>query len=340
MNEIKKKISTNRIRIRGCGRIAAELRKQQKLDIASSGGFMFELRVYHKISEAARKQEAQTGNFVKEINGTSFNAPFPDIVMQFARFIEDHEYAEINLATAHEGRKAKFSIKYNPPHMITTRTSTVDGFRDELPSRSFSYLHGTEYSTVESIGLNIMMNEVVDALAPCVMTKEMEDMNAATLQDEESYRLKVQEAMQMQREKDEQERQRQLEIRFQKVEVFREWAIKNGSDLLRKRACGGFEWLPLARREYAKHNIDATMTNIGLVEIDLDDDVDCNINERTTPTLEEMEWLERVRAAAMQEVTARLVWVKYNDMQRTELKVTSETPDGSKSLYFEIPDNN
>lgn len=84
------------------------------------------------------------------------------------------------------------------------------------------------------------------------------------------------------------ERVKANEAAAEKLTAFRSWAATNGSELLRARVAGNYDWQALAEREWAE----AHVATLGPVAVEGEDwwleTRDLPI--RTTPTLAEMKW--------------------------------------------------
>lgn len=136
----------------------------------------------------------------------------------------------------------------------------------------------------------------------------------------------------------------------ERLEALRAWALSSGSPLLVARATEGLKWEALARQEYADRATEAILSACTLVEDDsapqgfedyLDnDEVEVEVEDRTTPDLREIEALREVRKACEETGTmaaASLVWVTYSrdhyeeeTAKRAEVTLEFLTPDGRK----------
>lgn len=135
-------------------------------------------------------------------------------------------------------------------------------------------------------------------------------------------------------------------------EVLRQWAVANGSELLRARIDGGFTWEGLAQQEFGRSVIDS-------LELPYEEvpnapegyDGSPDVEKRTTPTLEEIQALRFVRERGKgKPVAVELKWMKYDPerddedyyddrepIARTELEITVTCPDDAKHTYFFLP---
>ena len=130
------------------------------------------------------------------------------------------------------------------------------------------------------------------------------------------------------------------------------WARDHGSELLKERLAGHFDWEKLAENEFA----DAVAAQVQ-GELVPDDEtpegyVHDETTDRTTPTLEEIRSLKAVRARLGDlPAVARLVWIKYKPQEdeygypgdaepygETNLALTVTCPNGAERVrYFKIP---
>jgi hypothetical protein len=109
------------------------------------------------------------------------------------------------------------------------------------------------------------------------------------------------------------------------------WAAAHGSELLRARIAEGFAWLSLAEAEYGA----AIVARLPYGECcEAPDGYERDkAEQRTTPTLEEIEALRRVRTAiASLEIPAdvSLAWIKYTPIEDDE--DTYPGPDGDEPI--------
>lgn len=129
------------------------------------------------------------------------------------------------------------------------------------------------------------------------------------------------------------------------VAELREWAKGHGSDLLTARIEGEFEWVGLAEREWSSQQV----VGLGKPVEDPDETQETEIEERTTPTLPEIEKLKNVRSLIdTAHSEAELVWCVYTcgvedeygatsdteTVKRAEVKVTVTCPTGRDVEYF------
>jgi len=133
---------------------------------------------------------------------------------------------------------------------------------------------------------------------------------------------------------------REKEVARTKEAALRTWAEAHGSELLRRRIAGKFEWQELAREEYAAQ---VAATTPALAEL-MKAPEDGSREPRRKPNLAEMLLLERVQKDLCTRGTAVLKSVTYTDdddgskSRVSELAVMIETPDGeTETLYFSMP---
>jgi hypothetical protein len=133
-------------------------------------------------------------------------------------------------------------------------------------------------------------------------------------------------------------------------QALKAWAMDNGSDLLKARVDGGYDWTALARNEW----IAAQEAALGMEEAeDLLGDNDGKIESRNCPTLEEIVAMKSLLSKLPEGIaTARLVWVKYveprdeeyyEDNQqvesRCEIEVEWRTPDHYRMDRYYLPES-
>lgn len=138
----------------------------------------------------------------------------------------------------------------------------------------------------------------------------------------------------------------------QKLEALRAWAISAGSPTLQARIQDAYEWKGLAETEYGAD----VLRQIGLGEAgraETPDGYSAEIEERTTPSLEEIQTIRALRARIgdRRDLTAKLVWVKYtqddddsydgddnrDQIKRCEIQVAVTCPTGRELLYYFEP---
>lgn len=125
------------------------------------------------------------------------------------------------------------------------------------------------------------------------------------------------------------------------LEKLKDWATANGSPLLKARIENGFEWVDLARREFAKSVVKATVEKHHLA--DVTEAKSDDFEYRDTPTLEEIQILVELRKEIGDRGAVYLVRVKYTDdidgseSWYTEAEVEVKCPDNySKTLYYRV----
>lgn len=106
------------------------------------------------------------------------------------------------------------------------------------------------------------------------------------------------------------------------LEKLKDWATANGSPLLKARIENGFEWVDLARREFAKSVVKATVEKHHLD--DVTEAKSDNCDDRNTPTLEEIQILVELRKEIGDRGSVDILRMKYID-----------DIDGSVSWYTE-----
>jgi len=112
------------------------------------------------------------------------------------------------------------------------------------------------------------------------------------------------------------EREAEKEEENRRREIFRTWAHKNGSDLLKARIAGDYKWHSLAQTEYAASMMGAEYTELSDHE------------NRTAPDLEEITALaaEKDRLAGYEQVSLRLGFASLYD---------EETGEKSKASFID-----
>ena len=165
-------------------------------------------------------------------------------------------------------------------------------------------------------------------------------------EEREEYNKKM-EAEKQAREAEKQVREAEKQAREAEL---KSWAVENGSELLKARVEGGFEWEKLAGKEYARSIVDSL--DLGLTKVTGENwpRAECTgYDDRTTPTLEEIKSLNRVRDAArdLGNVTASLVWVDYESeeeyrddddlISQCEIRIEVKDPVGKEHKFYFLP---
>lgn len=184
----------------------------------------------------------------------------------------------------------------------------------------------------------------------------MDPRLAGRLKEAEAYAEKLREERGRELERQEQKERAKEAGEAAAVEELKDWAVANGSPLLRARVEDGYKWLQLAEQEYARSVVDSL--GVGLPEEPGCPQGYCNPGreERTTPTLEEIEAARRVDKAVEgkglgDEVSVELVWFDYDPeidedeyyeeepehLKRAELEVTVTCPTGREIEFFFVP---
>ncbi len=122
------------------------------------------------------------------------------------------------------------------------------------------------------------------------------------------------------------------------IQGLRFWAEANGSELLRARIAEGFEWVGLAEVKWSQ----AIVACLGETAPE-----GGTAKDRTTPTLEEIAELKRVRGLLGDRATASLLWVTHavesedeygggvvTQEKVTEIEVEVECPTGRLIDYY------
>lgn len=184
-------------------------------------------------------------------------------------------------------------------------------------------------------------NVVLDAYCLyCDENKREEEEREETARVAREKYNKKREAEKQAREAEKQAREAEL----------KSWAVENGSELLKARVEGGFEWEKLAGKEYARSIVDSL--DLGLTKVTGENwpRAECTgYDDRTTPTLEEIKSLNRVRDAArdLGNVTASLVWVDYESeeeyrddddlISQCEIRIEVKDPVGKEHKFYFLP---
>lgn len=124
--------------------------------------------------------------------------------------------------------------------------------------------------------------------------------------------------------------------------ILKQWAETHGSELLRERIAGKFEWIGLAEQEYAiAITCSSEEINFGLIRANHEPPICPTIKDRTTPTLEEIKALKNVLSKIDEKpATASLKWANYRTRgQRAEIEVITTCPTGRKIIYYYLIDN-
>lgn|GEM_PF-4027647 len=136
-----------------------------------------------------------------------------------------------------------------------------------------------------------------------------------------------------------------------KTEAMKRWALEHGTDLLRRRINGGFDWEALARQQFADV-AEIPLVAAGFFRIPYpigEEWPEVSVNPRTTPTLEEIDALEKAQKLLGDAGKASLAHVKYTGpedpnsfdgpetMTRTELEVEYWTLDSRLvTRYYQL----
>lgn len=139
-------------------------------------------------------------------------------------------------------------------------------------------------------------------------------------------------------------------------EALRQWALANGSKLLKARIADGFEWEGLAETEYARNVVNQIATDLEEAAGAPDGYGDADVKERTTPTLDEITSLRNVRQRAESvkvPVEMQLKWLVYpvamdedgypgdveddEALSRTELEIRVTCPNGARRVFYFLP---
>jgi hypothetical protein len=134
-----------------------------------------------------------------------------------------------------------------------------------------------------------------------------------------------------------------------RTQALRSWAESHGSELLRARIAGSYEWESLARSEYANAVIAAVAPGLApAVDPDLaaDDDekLEYENRTRTRPELSEIAGVNAIREAAKTHgyrLDAVPAWIIYrtsqDELQRAEIEIHIFTPDEASVERFVLP---
>lgn len=134
-------------------------------------------------------------------------------------------------------------------------------------------------------------------------------------------------------------------------EALRSWSLDHGSELLRERVKGGYEYEHLAGKEFARAMLDRLTLPTAEVPLSFSDDyADVTVKDRTTPELAEIRTLKTVLASIESAdlanvVKAELCWVIYkgkeddygdkeDDLKRPEIGVTVTDPTGAEHMFY------
>jgi len=289
------------------------------------------LRVFHEVSDAARKRAAQQNQDVPRYRFTEFLPPFPGIVEKFMRLDSDGKSAEINLALSYGYEE--IGARNGCNEKIVQVEMHVSGF-GEIPEQRFRPWKKGNFCTVASTGIDVTIDEVVAALTLCEMTPEMQAASDQQAGFAEAYREKIAQSKALHATEEQERKAREMAAKEKSLSEFRTWASQHGSEKLRARVAGAFEWLPLARREFAV----AEIAKIGLRLEEENRSEHDSMRERTTPDIEEMRIIAEVEKNAPATTSARLVRVTYSDDEsQTEIEFSVTCPDGGeKKLYFKV----
>lgn len=151
---------------------------------------------------------------------------------------------------------------------------------------------------------------------------EADAMNVKAKENIKSELLKIA----AEKVRNEEERKLKLAEFYEKLKIF---SVNYGSDLLKKRIDGGYNWKELAKKEYIGQMVDLILEDPLLSDlelVDVDDDCPSSVYKRTTPTLKEMEIFEKIKDKVKNldnsifEISAKLNWVEYQPEDDEEFK--------------------
>ena len=139
-------------------------------------------------------------------------------------------------------------------------------------------------------------------------------------------------------------------------EALKQWAIANGSALLKARIEDGFEWEGLAETEFSHSIIDQIGADLERADDVPDGYESPTRKERTTPTLEEINTVRSLRKRAegiKSPIGVNLAWFVYKPeddpeaypgeegepeaIQRTEIEVVVTCPNGDTRQFYFLP---
>lgn len=181
---------------------------------------------------------------------------------------------------------------------------------DIMDRASFGILNYRKCFHMPEIHPNLLRvrNEILSEITLDAILAEVKRIHDLESKEEEEQKLKEAEKV-----KKEAETQSQC----------MQWVHAFGSELLKERLDGGFEWIGLFEQEYA----DLLCRDLG-ERIEIDEDH--SFGDRTTPDLKEMKWLKQVKQSFEgKPVEIGLVW-----NGSSELKAVVTCPTGRKITRF------
>lgn len=174
--------------------------------------------------------------------------------------------------------------------------------------------------------------------------KELEEANAA-------HKKAEQEEIERKRAESEAKKAEAEAKKAEGVAVLAQWVVLLGSELVRARRAGGYEWVGMAESEYAAHVVkDVTLARAAPPEGY--DETPESVEDRHHPTLSEIRAVESVRESVGNRGDVELNWVQYDpseddedeydhddreSLSRAEIWVSVPTPTGRVVVFEFLP---
>jgi hypothetical protein len=291
--------------------------------------------IVYDLSEEARVRLLERGECAPKTICKIFEGPVPDVVARLGRKSRDGQKIIVFAgSTDHyklpDGSSLGISDHLQIPKVVKR---TLMRRTDDLGLVFYDGFDIKYEDIVLVSDENLSLDQVSDFLLECErgserLTEDHMRFNESAFAQayERLRREKEEQERKLRQEAEEQERKRKERERG--IENLRAWAIENGSELLRARIEEGFEWIDLAKKEYALQ----FLSDFEIVSLPREGE----IKERNKPSIEEINALRSVRNALGDKGRARLVRLVTYDESVTLVEVEVETPVGKKVLYVKI----
>ena len=327
------------------------------------------LVVTHHVAADARRAAAQLGQAVPELATTTFPFPVPEIALRHAQpNTEGTEYALVLDGRFIGGQWPTNPLKEErvdeaPSYdaRLKRRSHLLEQYPVPAPRQWTVWVHTNHRADLVSAAPAATMDEVVAVLATCELTPEQQAQNEAVEAERAACREQIQVAVAArtaaivaeEREEDRlaaEQRAAADAARAAGIPELDRWVQcgEGASELLRARrrladADPETEWLGLAEQEWAAQQIAAVADLLGEPAKRPAGYAKPARDDRSTPTLAEIQALVAVRARIDEgclPLAARLEWAVYEEgcdeeyydrstpLKRPELAITAHCPTG------------
>jgi hypothetical protein len=275
-------------------------------------------------ASGAHRVESGSPLFARAVALAAFDADGCAVVRDFIANSPGFEFAKIepySLAPTPEQLLADMEKMYADSQAAAAAEKAKREAR-ESQQRAEALARGAEYFTEN--GHQCKYAKDPDFAPALAEARRLEDARRAAEKADDDARRRAEEQLEQER-----------------AQAIRMWAIDNGSDLVRERMAGGFEWESLAAQEY----VDSILASIQLETAPSEDCFDFEERQRTCPTLPEMQELKHARALLDGKATASLIWGVYSPenesddedrkgFSRAEIKIEVVAPNGGTYIRF------